>query len=103
MEHFEITKTANGFHIEGFPDAVKVLRIAGKKSPTFSRPGTAQSRSRFHPGMPRDDKHHAGRGPYPPSRLVAFGYRSLQKVLRSEQITFQPRSEDRLQSSSRSI
>ena len=31
MEHFEITKTANGFHIEGFPDAVKVLRIAGKK------------------------------------------------------------------------
>ena len=31
MEHFEITKTASGFHIEGFPDAVKVLRIAGKK------------------------------------------------------------------------
>jgi hypothetical protein len=32
MEHFSITKTAQGFHIEGFPDAVKVLRIAGPKS-----------------------------------------------------------------------
>jgi hypothetical protein len=32
MEHFEITKTADGFHIEGFPDAVKVLRILGPKS-----------------------------------------------------------------------
>ena len=32
MEHFSITKTAQGFHIEGFPDAVKVLRITGPKS-----------------------------------------------------------------------
>ena len=32
MEHFEITKTADGFHIEGFPDAVRVLRIPGPKS-----------------------------------------------------------------------
>ena len=31
MEHFSITKTAQGFHIEGFPDAVKVLRITGQK------------------------------------------------------------------------
>jgi hypothetical protein len=31
MEHFAITKTADGFHIEGFPDAVKVLRIGGAK------------------------------------------------------------------------
>lgn len=32
MEHFEITKTPEGFHIEGFPDAVKVFRIDGPKS-----------------------------------------------------------------------
>ena len=32
MEHFSITKTAEGFHIEGFPDAVKVLRLTGPKS-----------------------------------------------------------------------
>ncbi len=32
MEHFEITKTPEGFHIEGFPDAVKVLRIDGPKA-----------------------------------------------------------------------
>jgi len=32
MEHFSITKTAQGFHIEGFPDAVKVLRITGPRS-----------------------------------------------------------------------
>jgi len=32
MEHIEITKTVDGFHVEGFPDAVRVLRIAGPKS-----------------------------------------------------------------------
>jgi hypothetical protein len=32
MESFEITKTAAGFHIEGFPDAVKVIRIEGPKA-----------------------------------------------------------------------
>ncbi|MEE8261135.1 MAG: hypothetical protein V3R83_01520 [Gammaproteobacteria bacterium] len=32
MEHFEITKTPEGFHIEGFPDAVKVIRIDGRKA-----------------------------------------------------------------------
>jgi hypothetical protein len=32
MEYFPITKTAQGFHIEGFPDAVKVLGISGPKS-----------------------------------------------------------------------
>ncbi len=32
MEHFEITKTPEGFHIEGFPNAVKVLRIDGPKA-----------------------------------------------------------------------
>ena len=32
MEHFEITKTSEGFHIAGFPDAVKVLRLDGPKS-----------------------------------------------------------------------
>ena len=32
MEYFPITKTDAGFHIEGFPDAVKVIRIDGPKS-----------------------------------------------------------------------
>ena len=32
MEHFEITKTSEGFHIEGFPDAVKVIRLDGPKA-----------------------------------------------------------------------
>jgi hypothetical protein len=32
MEQFSITKTAGGFHIEGFPNAVKVLRLQGRKS-----------------------------------------------------------------------
>lgn len=32
MEDFSITKSAQGFHIEGFPEAVKVLRISGPKS-----------------------------------------------------------------------
>lgn len=32
MEHFEITKTNEGFHIEGFPEAVKVLGIKGPKA-----------------------------------------------------------------------
>jgi len=32
MEQFSITKTAQGFHVEGFPDAVKVLRITGQRS-----------------------------------------------------------------------
>jgi len=32
MEHFSITKTGEGFHIEGFPDAIRVLRITGPKS-----------------------------------------------------------------------
>ena len=32
MENFSITKTKGGFHIEGFPDAVKVVRITGPKA-----------------------------------------------------------------------
>lgn len=32
MEHFAITKIGNTFQIEGFPDAVKVLKITGPKS-----------------------------------------------------------------------
>lgn len=32
MEHFSITKTPEGFHVEGFPNAVKVVRIAGPKA-----------------------------------------------------------------------
>jgi len=32
MEQFSIKKTADGFHIDGFPDAVKVLRITGPMS-----------------------------------------------------------------------
>lgn len=32
MEHLSISKIEQGFHIEGFPDAVKVLRITGPKS-----------------------------------------------------------------------
>ena len=32
MEHFSITKTMQGFQIEGFPDAIKVLKITGPKS-----------------------------------------------------------------------
>ncbi len=32
MEHFEITKTPQGFHVEGFSDAVKVFRLDGHKS-----------------------------------------------------------------------
>ena len=32
MEHLEITKTSEGFHIEGLPDAVKVFRIDGPKA-----------------------------------------------------------------------
>jgi hypothetical protein len=36
MEHFEITKTPEGLHVEGFPDAVKVLRIDGPKAQRLS-------------------------------------------------------------------
>ncbi len=32
MEPFEITKTPTCFHIEGFPDAVKAIRIEGPKA-----------------------------------------------------------------------
>lgn len=32
MEYFSITKTADGFHIEGFPNAIKVVRVTGPKS-----------------------------------------------------------------------
>jgi hypothetical protein len=32
MENFSVSKTDAGFHIEGFPDAVKVVAINGKKS-----------------------------------------------------------------------
>lgn len=32
MEHFPITQRATGFHIEGFPDAVKVISIDGPKT-----------------------------------------------------------------------
>lgn len=32
MEHFEITKTDEGFHIEGYPEAVKVLGIKGPEA-----------------------------------------------------------------------
>jgi hypothetical protein len=32
MEYFSISKTSQGFHVEGFPDAVKVLRIRGPKA-----------------------------------------------------------------------
>jgi hypothetical protein len=32
MERFSITKAGDVFHIDGFPDAVKVLRITGPKS-----------------------------------------------------------------------
>ena len=32
MEYFSITKTDAGFHIEGFPGAVKVIRIDGSQS-----------------------------------------------------------------------
>jgi len=31
MDHFRITQTAAGFHVEGFPDASKVIRISGPK------------------------------------------------------------------------
>ena len=29
MESLEVTKTPEGFHIEGFPDAVRAFRIQG--------------------------------------------------------------------------
>jgi hypothetical protein len=32
MEQFDITKTDTGFHIEGFPEAVKVIRVEGPKA-----------------------------------------------------------------------
>jgi hypothetical protein len=32
MEYFDITKTPAGFHIEGFPDALKVIRLDGPKA-----------------------------------------------------------------------
>ena len=32
MEHFTISKNGSSLHIEGFPDAVKVVAIAGKES-----------------------------------------------------------------------
>lgn len=32
MEYFPIKQTENGLHIEGFPDAVKVIRIDGPQS-----------------------------------------------------------------------
>jgi hypothetical protein len=31
MERFSITKTGQSFRIEGFPDAIKVLRITGRQ------------------------------------------------------------------------
>jgi hypothetical protein len=32
MEHFEVSVTASGFHIEGFPNAIKVISIQGEKA-----------------------------------------------------------------------
>jgi len=32
MEHFTISKTEAGLHIEGFPDAVKVVVIDGREA-----------------------------------------------------------------------
>jgi hypothetical protein len=32
MEHFDITKTALGFHVEGFPNAVRLVQIDGPKA-----------------------------------------------------------------------
>jgi len=32
MEHFDITKTASVIHVEGFPDAVKLVKIDGPKT-----------------------------------------------------------------------
>jgi hypothetical protein len=32
MENIALTHKENAFHIEGFPDAVKVLKITGRKS-----------------------------------------------------------------------
>ena len=36
MEHFEINRTESGFHISGFPDAVKVLKLSGHKAQQIS-------------------------------------------------------------------
>ena len=36
MEHFPITKTDAGLQIEGFPDAVKVVRIEGRQAKRFA-------------------------------------------------------------------
>ena len=36
MEHFEIELTASGFHISGFPDATKVIRLSGHKAQQIS-------------------------------------------------------------------
>ena len=36
MDHFRITQTAAGFHVEGFPDASKVIRISGPKGRRLS-------------------------------------------------------------------
>jgi len=32
MEHYDVSKTSHGFQIEGFPDAVKALRLVGRKA-----------------------------------------------------------------------
>lgn len=32
MEYFDLTHSSEGFHIEGFPDAVKVIALKGKKA-----------------------------------------------------------------------
>jgi len=32
MEHFEISQQESGLHIEGFPDAVKVIAVEGWRS-----------------------------------------------------------------------
>jgi hypothetical protein len=31
MENFAVTQTGNAFQIEGFPDAVKIVKITGPK------------------------------------------------------------------------
>ena len=36
MEHFEIDRTDSGFHISGFPDATKVIKLSGHKAQQIS-------------------------------------------------------------------
>ena len=97
MEHLDVDYTESGFHISGFPDAVKVIKLSGPKGKQISDLAS----HRFDLLLALDSLE--GINDVPLERAVsaakslAISHCTLHKVLQRQQVQIGARSQEGLQ------